>query len=70
MIIICSITIVGMWLEHFLLLAPAFYPNTQTLPLSWIDLGVAFGFAGLLAWALAAYLKQFPGLLVPAGEGR
>jgi len=70
MIIICSITIIGMWLEHFLLLAPAFYPNAQTLPLSWIDLGVAFGFAGLLAWALSAYLKQFPGLLVPAGEGR
>ena len=70
MIVICSITTVGMWLEHFLLLGPAFYPKTAALPLSWIDFGVALGFAGMLIWALAAYFKQFPGLLIPAEEGR
>jgi hypothetical protein len=70
MIIICTLVIIGMWLEHFLLLAPAFYPDTTALPLSWIDLGVALGFAGLLVYSLSAYLKQFPELLKSAEEGR
>jgi hypothetical protein len=69
MIVICSLVIAGMWLEHFLLLAPAFYPETAVLPLSWIDLGVALGFGGLFVWTLCAYLKQFPELLRPAEEG-
>jgi hypothetical protein len=71
MIIICSLVIIGMWLEHFLLLAPALYPDTHYLPLSWIDLGVALGFLGLLAAAISLYVEQFPELLhVRAEEGR
>ncbi len=70
MIVICSIVILGMWLEHFLLIAPAFYPDTTSLPLGWIDVGVALGFIGLLAGALLYYLNQFPELLQQrAGEG-
>lgn len=71
MTIICSLVIVGMWLEHFLLLAPALYPDTHSLPLSWIDLGVALGFLGLLAAAITSYVEQFPELLrVRAEEDR
>ncbi len=71
MIIICSLVITGMWLEHFLLIAPAFYPHPESLPLSWIDAGVALGFLGLLASALIYYLKQFPEVLhQKVGEGR
>jgi hypothetical protein len=71
MVIICTIVILGMWLEHFLLIAPAFYPTATTLPFSWIDLGVGLGFIGLLSTALGYYLKQFPELFHrPAGEGR
>jgi Ni/Fe-hydrogenase subunit HybB-like protein len=71
MTIICSLVIIGMWLEHFLLLAPALYPDTHSLPLSWIDLGVALGFLGLLAAAISLYVEQFPELLhVRAEEGR
>ena len=71
MIVICSIVIVGMWLEHFLLIAPAFYPHTKSLPLSWIDVGVGLGFLGLLGTALGTYMKAFPELLHPqTGEGR
>ena len=69
MIVICSLVIGGMWLEHFLLIAPAFYPDTESLPLSWIDFGVALGFLGLLAAALTYYLKQFPEVLHPRVEG-
>lgn len=60
MIIICSVVIVGMWLEHFLLLGPAFHHHVDTLPLSWIDPVVALGFLGLLAAAVTFYLRQFP----------
>ena len=68
MIVICSVVIVGMWLEHFLLLGPAFYPNAHRLPLSWVDAGVALGFIGFMAAALAYYLEQFPELLQGRGE--
>lgn len=63
MIVICAIVIIGMWLEHFLLIAPAFHPQTQSLPLSWIDPAVGAGFLGLLVSALGYYMKQFPELL-------
>ena len=71
MIVICSIVIIGMWLEHFLLIAPAFHHDVQSLPLSWIDIGVGLGFLGLLGTALGSYMKQFPELLEQqAEEGR
>lgn len=71
MVVICTVVIVGMWLEHFLLLAPAFYPHVKALPLSWVDGGVAVGFLGLMVAAVASYLEQFPELLhTPVGEGR
>ncbi len=71
MIVICTIVIVGMWLEHFLLLAPAFYPHAKVLPLSWVDGGVALGFFGLLVAAVTLYLQQFPELLhTRVEEGR
>ncbi len=71
MIVICGMVIVGMWLEHFLLVAPAFHPEAVSLPLSWIDVGVGLGFFGLLAAALIWYLGQFPELLAQrVREGR
>ncbi|MEJ2155122.1 MAG: hypothetical protein P8X96_07285 [Desulfobacteraceae bacterium] len=71
MIVLCSIVIIGMWLEHFLLLAPAFHHDAHSLPLSWIDFGVGLGFLGLLGLALGSYMKQFPEILHPvAEEGR
>lgn len=71
MVVICSAVMIGMWLEHFLLLAPVFYPGTQTLPLTWVDGGIALGFLGLMVASVASYLEQFPELLqAPAGEGR
>ena len=60
MIVICSVVIVGMWLEHFLLLGPVFHHHVETLPLSWIDPAVAIGFLGLLMAAVLFYLRQFP----------
>jgi hypothetical protein len=71
MIVICSVVIAGIWLEHFLLIAPVLYPHAASLPLNWIDAGVGVGFLGLLVGALTCYLNQFPEILQPrAEEGR
>jgi hypothetical protein len=63
MIGICGSVIIGMWLEHFLLLAPVYHHGPKALPLSWIDGLIALGFLGLLMAAVSAYLKQFPEVL-------
>ena len=64
MISICTVVIIGMWLEHFLAhCTGVLIPTPPHCPLGWIDLGVALGFAGLLVWSLSSYLKQFPELL-------
>ena len=68
MLVICAVVISGIWLEHFLLLGPVYHHDAQTLPLGWVEGGIALGFLGLLAWALTTYFSQFPELL-PRPEG-
>ena len=63
MAIICAVTVVAIWLEHFLLLGPAFFHEAARLPLGLSDVLVAAGFAGLLALALGRYLNEFPELV-------
>ena len=63
MMAICGAVIVGMWLEHFLLLGPAFHHDAAVLPLRWIDGLIGLGFLGLLMAAISVYLKQFPEVL-------
>jgi len=63
MLVICAVVIVGMWLEHLLLLGPALFPHAHDLPLGWIDPLIALGFFGGLALSLAYYFKQFPEIL-------
>ncbi|MBR9981304.1 MAG: hypothetical protein KFF50_09785 [Desulfatitalea sp.] len=71
MAVLCAVVIVGMWLEHFLLLGPIYHAHAGALPLGWTELLIALGFLGLLAGAVAAYLGQFPEVLaVRAEEGR
>jgi Ni/Fe-hydrogenase subunit HybB-like protein len=68
MIAICSFVIYGIWLEHFLLLGPAYHPHAPALPLDFRDFAIAFGFLGLMIGALAIYLKQFPEIVHPRLE--
>ncbi len=63
MTVICSAVIVGIWLEHYLLLGPAFHHHAHHLPLGWVEVAVGIGFFGLLAAAVTGYFKQFPELL-------
>jgi hypothetical protein len=63
MIGICSFVIYGIWLEHFLLLGPAYHAHAPSLPLDFRDFAIALGFLGLMIAALTFYLKQFPEIL-------
>ena len=60
MLTICSVVIVGIWLEHLLLLGPALSHETQAIPLSLSDGLISLGFLGLMAIAVGYFLKVFP----------
>jgi len=68
MIALCSIVILGIWLEHLLLLGPALNHAAAELPLGVTDGLVFVGFLGLMVLALAYTLKTFPEFLPPGGE--
>ncbi len=60
MVILCSVIIIGFWLEHLLLLAPALSQDLHTLPLSISDGLITVGFFGLMVIAVSLFLKCFP----------
>lgn len=60
MIILCSVVIVGLWLEHLLLLGPAWNHHVSALPLGPADVLIFLGFLGLMAFAVASFLRIFP----------
>jgi len=66
MIALCATVIIGIWLEHFLLLGPAFSHNAKALPLSVLDGLISLAFLGLMAFAVTGYLNRFPELVIPA----
>ncbi|MBI5579097.1 MAG: hypothetical protein HY895_08080 [Deltaproteobacteria bacterium] len=68
MIALCGMVILGIWLEHLLLLGPALNHAAAELPLGVTDGLVFIGFLGLMVLALACTLKTFPELLPPGSE--
>ena len=60
---ICLAVMVGIWLEHYLLLGPAFHRHAHHLPLGWVEAAVAVGFFGLLAAAVTGYINRLPEIL-------
>jgi hypothetical protein len=69
MIALCGLVILGIWLEHLLLIGPALNHAAAELPLGVTEGLVFMGFLGLMVLAVAHTLKTFPELLPPAGEG-
>jgi hypothetical protein len=61
MMILCSMIIIGFWLEHLLLLAPAMSHDAHSLSLSVSDGLITVGFFGLMVIAVSFFLKRFPG---------
>jgi hypothetical protein len=60
MIAICAVVIVGIWLEHLLLLGPAMSHNISSIPLSFTDGFISLGFLGLMVIAVRYFLYVFP----------
>jgi len=68
MMILCSLVLVGMWLEHYLLLGPALSGHTAGFPVAPVEVGVGLGFLGLMMAAVFSYLHQFPEMLESGGN--
>jgi hypothetical protein len=68
MIALCGLVILGIWLEHLLLLGPALNHDAAELPLGLTEGLVFIGFLGLMVLTLAYALKTFPELLPPGSE--
>jgi Ni/Fe-hydrogenase subunit HybB-like protein len=63
MIGLCSMVLVGIWLEHYLLLGPALNPRTDSIPINFADILIALGFLSLMALAVRFALARFPELI-------
>ncbi|MCU0590832.1 MAG: hypothetical protein MUC57_05085 [Desulfobacterales bacterium] len=68
MIALCGLVILGIWLEHLLLIGPALNHAATELPLGVTEGLVFIGFLGLMVLAVVYTLKTFPELLPSAGE--
>jgi hypothetical protein len=60
MVILCSFIIIGFWLEHLLLLAPALSHDAHSLSLNVFDGLITVGFFGLMVMAVSFFLRCFP----------
>lgn len=63
MSILCAVVIMGICLEHFLLLGPAINPHVSALPLGLTDGLIFLGFFGLMILAVSFFLHLFPELV-------
>jgi hypothetical protein len=68
MIALCGMVILGIWLEHLLLIGPALNHAAAELPLGVTDGLVFIGFLGLMVLSLVCTLNTFPELLPPGSE--
>jgi ABC-type xylose transport system permease subunit len=60
MSVLCAVVIMGIWLEHLLLLGPAFNRDATALPLGLADGLIFVGFFGLIVIAVMFFLNLFP----------
>ncbi|MGD8229038.1 MAG: hypothetical protein PVH82_14920 [Desulfobacteraceae bacterium] len=63
MIILCSVVLAGIWLEHLLLLGPALNPHPVGVPLGPVEGFITLGFLGLMALSILFFLRLFPALI-------
>jgi len=63
MSILCTVVIMGISLEHFLLIGPAINPHVSALPLGLADGLIFLGFLGLMSLAVIFFLNMFPELV-------
>lgn len=69
MLPLCFLVLIGIWLEHLLLLGPALNHDVSSLPLGLPDLLISLGFLGLMAMAVTSFLNFFPEIVFVNEEG-
>ncbi|MBU4319225.1 MAG: hypothetical protein KKF30_18355 [Proteobacteria bacterium] len=62
MVVLCVMVILGIWLEHLLLLGPELNPG-RSLPIGLADGFIFIGFLGIMAFCLRLFLRIFPEIL-------
>ena len=62
MLILSALVIVGIWLEHQLLVGPALFPHAISFPLTVSDALIFIGFMGMMAMAVTFFVSLFPEL--------
>jgi hypothetical protein len=65
MMVLCSVILVGMWLERFLLVAPSVWKG-PTIPLGLMEMAITVGFLGLMTGCILLFLQRVP--LIPVGD--
>jgi hypothetical protein len=67
---IAALSLLGLWVERYLLVYPTLYPDVDTLVFGLTEIGAALAMLGLLIAALAWFGSRFPMLQVwqPASE--
>jgi Ni/Fe-hydrogenase subunit HybB-like protein len=60
MAVLSSMVLVGVWLEHLLLVGPAMNHEATVLPLGFGDGIISLGFLGLMVIAVSGFLELFP----------
>jgi hypothetical protein len=70
MSLICAMVILGIWLEHLLLVGPAVSRHAKELPLGLSDGLIFLGFLAGMVISISAYIRIFPETVMGSGEGR
>lgn len=63
---ICVLVLASMWLEHLLLLGPAYHQHATRIPLGLTDVLITLGFMSLMAIAIIFFLNAFADIFNPA----
>lgn len=55
-----TVSLLGVWLERYVLVVPSVVQSAPTLPLGWPEIGVTLGFAGLWGLVHCWFAETFP----------
>jgi hypothetical protein len=64
LIAICSVVLIGQWLDLYWVILPAFSP--EQVVFGWTEIGVTLGFLGLFGWVVLGFLSRHP--VSPVGD--
>lgn len=55
-----AIVLIGLWLERYMQIYPAYYYDAESVVFGWQEIGFALPFAGLFILSLAYFASRFP----------